>query len=166
MLDRAAHRPRSSPDHEEVHRDRRTSRTQPSWSTPPSNSRVHRQVPSTSASPSTCSQRHTVADPRPVQFLNGSLSPRIAHASELVRTSADVLARAERPLLLLGWGAAIDGAAADGIGALSENLGAPVVTSTKAEGASRRAPTLLGHLGPASGQTRSLRSAITIPTSC
>jgi len=63
-------------------------------------------------------------------------------------TTAAELAAAERPLILIGWGAARHGLGGD-VEAIAEYLGAPVASTTKAISCLPASHSLLaGHLGP------------------
>ncbi|GAB2960994.1 thiamine pyrophosphate-binding protein [Saccharothrix stipae] len=65
-----------------------------------------------------------------------------------LRDTAEVLAGAQRPLLLVGWGVPLAGVGAE-VARLAEEIGAPVVTTTKAISALAAADPLLAcHLGP------------------
>ncbi|MEV6927296.1 thiamine pyrophosphate-binding protein [Dactylosporangium sp. NPDC051485] len=72
--------------------------------------------------------------------------------------AAAALGRAERPLVLAGWGASRAGVGAD-VGRLAEATGAAVVTTTKAVSCLPAThPLLLGHLGP--GQRSDIVAAV------
>ncbi|MGY0237007.1 thiamine pyrophosphate-binding protein [Longispora urticae] len=83
---------------------------------------------------------------------------QVAAEGDLVATAAGLLADAERPLILAGWGAVLAGAH-EAVAGLAAELGAVVVTSTKAVSLLPAAhPWRLGHLGP--GQRSDLVPAL------
>ena len=78
--------------------------------------------------------------------------PEPAVPADAIARAAEILARAERPIILAGGGALWSGAAAE-IEALARRLGAPVITTLNGKGLlDERHPLSLGHARSARGR--------------
>ena len=85
---------------------------------------------------------------RPTARVPAAQRSRSALSPSGLTTAAATLVAAERPLILVGWGAARHGLGSD-IEAVAEHLNAPVVCTCKAiSGLPATHPLLTGHLGP------------------
>ncbi|MGH3829168.1 MAG: thiamine pyrophosphate-binding protein [Pseudonocardiaceae bacterium] len=82
------------------------------------------------------------------RLVDGKLVDRHSIDAEVIRQAGQLLTRARRPLLLVGWGAMLAGAMTE-IARLADELGAGVICSAKAVSCLSRSHSLrLGHLGP------------------